>query len=120
MTTCSREQVILLGTSDLIPPEDLPEAMTERKSANPAKSMSYHDGVNAAKRKLIEDALRTRNFQSIKNLSQNYQFDGKHLRMKTKGSYVCDMKSLGIPNQTFGWDVDLNIPVFEKVRSGKK
>jgi DNA-binding NtrC family response regulator len=32
--------------------------MTARKSANPAKSMSYHDGVNAAKRKLIEDTLR--------------------------------------------------------------
>ncbi len=53
----------------------------------------------------------------VKAFLQNYQFDGKHLRLKSEGSYVCDMKSMGIPNQTFGWDVDLDIPVFEKVRS---
>jgi transcriptional regulator with GAF, ATPase, and Fis domain len=52
------ERACLLGKADLIRPEDLPEAMTERKPADAAKSMSYHDGLNAAKRKLIEDALR--------------------------------------------------------------
>jgi hypothetical protein len=50
----------------------------------------------------------------VKNFLQNYQFDGKNLRLKSRGSYVCDMKFMGIPNQTFGWDIDLNIPVFEK------
>ena len=44
--------------------------------------------------------------QDIKNAWQTYQFDGKHLRLKSKGSYICDMKFMGIPNQKFGWDVE--------------
>ena len=41
------------------------------------------------------------------NALQDFQFDGKNLRLRTKGTHVCDMTSLGIPNQTFAWDVDL-------------
>ncbi len=52
--------------------------------------------------------------QDVKNFLQSYQFDGKNFRLKSKGSYVCDMKFMGIPNQKFGWDIDLSIPVFEK------
>ena len=52
----------------------------------------------------------------VKNFLQDYQFDGKNLRLKSKGSYVCDMKFMGIPNQKFGWDIDLNTAVFEKVK----
>jgi hypothetical protein len=52
----------------------------------------------------------------VKKFLQDYQFDGKDLRLKSKGSYVCDMKSLGIPDQKFGWDMDLNTTVFKKVK----
>ncbi len=52
----------------------------------------------------------------VKTFLQAYQFDGKNLRLKSKGSYVCDMKFMGIPNQKFGWDIDLNTTVFEKVK----
>ena len=55
----------------------------------------------------------------VKAFLQTYEFDGKHLKLKSKGSYVCDMKFMGIANQTFGWDVDLNIPVFAKARAKK-
>jgi hypothetical protein len=51
----------------------------------------------------------------VKNFLQRYQFDGKNLKLKSKGSYVCDMKFMGIPNQKFSWDMDLSIPVFEKM-----
>jgi hypothetical protein len=54
--------------------------------------------------------------KDVKNFLQEYQFDGKKLRLKSKGSYECDMKSMGIPNQKFGWDVNLNTPVFQKVK----
>ena len=54
--------------------------------------------------------------KDVKNFLQEYQFDGKNLRLKSKGSYECDMKSMGIPNQKFGWDVNLNTPVFQKVK----
>ena len=47
---------------------------------------------------------------------QDYKFDGKNLRLESKGSYVCDMKFMGNPNQKFGWDVDVNALVFEKVK----
>jgi hypothetical protein len=52
----------------------------------------------------------------VKAFLQEYQFDGKNLRLKSKGSYVCDMKSMGIPNQKFSWDVDLKTAVFEKAK----
>jgi hypothetical protein len=52
----------------------------------------------------------------VKAFLQDYQFDGKNLRLKSKGSYVCDLKSMGIPNQKFSWDIDLNTAVFAKVK----
>ena len=52
----------------------------------------------------------------VKTFLQDYQFDGKNLKLKSKGSYVCDMKFMGIPNQKFSWDVDLSTAVFEKVK----
>lgn len=54
--------------------------------------------------------------QDVKNFLQTYQFDGKNLKLKSKGSFVCDMGSIGIPNQKFGWDIDLNTAVYEKVK----
>jgi hypothetical protein len=42
---------------------------------------------------------------------QEFQFDGTHLRLKATGSHVCDMKFMGIPNQTFTWAVDLRSTV---------
>ncbi len=42
---------------------------------------------------------------------QTFQFDGKHVRLRGQGSRVCDLRSLQIPNQTFEWDVDLDVPV---------
>ncbi len=50
----------------------------------------------------------------LKKFLQVYQFDGKQLRLKSKGSYVCDLKSAARQNFTLGWDVDLTIPVFAK------
>jgi hypothetical protein len=53
--------------------------------------------------------------QDVKTFLQDYQFDGKNLKLKSKGSYVCDMKFMGIPNPKFGWEIDLNTVVYEKV-----
>jgi hypothetical protein len=38
---------------------------------------------------------------------QEFVFDGKHLRLKADGSHVCDMKFMGIPDQTFRWTIDV-------------
>ena len=45
---------------------------------------------------------------------QTYQFDGRRLRLKTKGSHVCDFNARGVANPTFTWDVDVSLPVFDK------
>jgi hypothetical protein len=50
----------------------------------------------------------------VKKFLQSYQYDGKNLKLKSKGSYVCDMKFMGIPNQKFSWDINLNVPVFRR------
>jgi hypothetical protein len=52
--------------------------------------------------------------KDVKSFLQDYRFDGRNLRLKSKGSYVCDMKVMKIPDQTFTWDIDLTIPVYEK------
>ena len=54
--------------------------------------------------------------RDAKNALQEFRFDGRHLRLRGKGSYVCDLRSLKIPNQTFGWDVDVDAPVVEAAR----
>jgi len=46
--------------------------------------------------------------------AQNYQFHGGKLRLKAKGAHVCDMAFMGIPNQNFAWDIDIDVPVFAK------
>jgi hypothetical protein len=42
---------------------------------------------------------------------QEFEFDGKRVRLRGKGSHVCDLAFMKIPNQTFKWDVDLESPV---------
>lgn len=54
--------------------------------------------------------------QDVKTFLQEYHFDGRRLRLKSKGSYVCDMKFMGVPNQRFGWDIDLDTTVFQKAK----
>lgn len=55
----------------------------------------------------------------IREFLQDYQFDGKNLTLKSKGSYVCDMKSVGMSDDSLGWDIDVHIPVFAVVRAAK-
>lgn len=52
----------------------------------------------------------------VNKFLQEYRFDGKTLRLKSKGSYVCEMK----PARTFRWDIDLDIPVFRKTASNAR
>jgi len=52
--------------------------------------------------------------KDVKRFLQDYRFDGRNLRLKSKGLYVCDLKFMKIADQTFTWDIDLNILVYEK------
>ena len=51
------ERAVVLGSGEVIRPEDLPEAVVEAGSAGGASPTGFHEAVAAAKRKLIEDAL---------------------------------------------------------------
>jgi DNA-binding NtrC family response regulator len=50
------ERAIVLGTADLILPEDLPEAIVEAVPSTSSAS-GYHESVREAKRKIIFGAL---------------------------------------------------------------
>jgi len=49
-----------------------------------------------------------------KKAVQTFQLENGRLNLTAKGVHVCDMKSLGIPDQTFEWDVNVAAPVFER------
>jgi Nif-specific regulatory protein len=53
------ERAVVLGSSDHIRPEDLPEALVERERSEPARSgiVRYHDAVNTVKRDVIVKAI---------------------------------------------------------------
>jgi hypothetical protein len=52
-----------------------------------------------------------------RDVLQMFQFDGQRVRLRGQGSHVCDMRSLRIANQTFEWDVDLDVLVANITRS---
>lgn len=45
---------------------------------------------------------------------QSYRFDGRNLKLTSKGSYVCGTLVANVPKQTLGWDINIDVPVFEK------
>jgi len=49
------ERAVVLGTTDLILPEDLPEAVLEAE-LSPTSSLRYHEAVTQAKKQIILDA----------------------------------------------------------------
>jgi Nif-specific regulatory protein len=51
------ERAVVLGESDMILPEDLPESVIDAHEPSPESPMRFHDGVREAKRKLIQNAL---------------------------------------------------------------
>ncbi|HXU40252.1 MAG TPA: sigma 54-interacting transcriptional regulator [Blastocatellia bacterium] len=56
------ERAVVLGSSDIILPEDLPEALTESEAPDPetaehAKYAKYHEAINELKRRLIIDSV---------------------------------------------------------------
>jgi Nif-specific regulatory protein len=51
------ERAVVLGTTELILPEDLPESMVEQKNTSGPATSSYHEAVAERKRDLILDAV---------------------------------------------------------------
>jgi Nif-specific regulatory protein len=51
------ERAVVLGSSDLILPEDLPESVLEKASAPGAPAEAFHDAVRESKKQLIVSAV---------------------------------------------------------------
>jgi Nif-specific regulatory protein len=51
------ERAVVLGSTDRIQPEDLPEIILEKQSATDAPVPKYHEAVNQAKKQIILGAL---------------------------------------------------------------
>jgi len=45
---------------------------------------------------------------------QHFEFDGRHLRLKSKAFSICELKSEDVPRQRFEWDVTLDTHVVAK------
>jgi len=52
------ERAVVLGSSEHIRPEDLPEALTEGKAAGVARVNTYHAALNETKKSLIQRAFQ--------------------------------------------------------------
>ncbi|HKZ80350.1 MAG TPA: sigma 54-interacting transcriptional regulator [Pyrinomonadaceae bacterium] len=51
------ERAVVLGTTERILPEDLPEAVLEREPTTPSPEIRYHDAVAQTKREIILSAM---------------------------------------------------------------
>ena len=51
------ERAIVLGTTDVILPEDLPEALLERETSAAQTTMGYHEAVTQTKKQIILKAI---------------------------------------------------------------
>jgi hypothetical protein len=43
-----------------------------------------------------------------------FRYDGRRLRLKGKGSYLCTMTPHGTPSPKLEWDVDVELPVIDR------
>jgi hypothetical protein len=50
----------------------------------------------------------------VRKFAENYKFDGKNIKLKSKGTYLCDLSRLKTKNEKFDWDINLETRVFEK------
>ena len=57
--------------------------------------------------------------KDVQSFLQTYHYDGKNLRLKSKGSHICDLKAVGAGEQSYKWDIDVTLPVFQKPPSKK-
>jgi Nif-specific regulatory protein len=55
------ERALVLGSTDSILPDDLPEAVLEAASTAPASSDKYHGAIKDARKQLVIEALEQAN-----------------------------------------------------------
>jgi transcriptional regulator with GAF, ATPase, and Fis domain len=68
------ERALVLGSTDLIVPEDLPEALYESAQAEGETKASYYEAIKDAKRQFITDALK----QTQGNYTETAKLLGVH------------------------------------------
>jgi len=55
------ERAVVLGSTELILPEDLPDSILEETSSSGEQVTALHDGIREAKKKIIEQAIEQAN-----------------------------------------------------------
>ena len=53
----------------------------------------------------------------VQEFLQSFNFDGKQLKLKSRGKFVCDMSFIKRPDETYRWDINLDTPVFKQETS---
>lgn len=54
--------------------------------------------------------------KTVETLYKHFTFDGKRIKLKNNGSFDCEMGVGHGETHHFAWDVDLDVPVFERQR----
>jgi hypothetical protein len=88
-------------------------------------SAQYKNGGWASVQLTLDQHLRVREVRmtipgysillsgnDLRGFPQEYQFDGKKLKLKSKGSYRLGKMRVGVAGFAFRWEMDLTIPVF--------
>lgn len=52
--------------------------------------------------------------KEVQNFLQEFQFDGKQLKLKSNGSYTCGILFENVTDRIYNWNFDVDIEVFEK------
>src|SRR5437762_3399032 len=68
------ERAVVLGTTELIQPEDLPEALLEKQAVPGVQVTEYHQAINEAKRQLVLKAFE----EAAGNYAQTARLLGMH------------------------------------------
>ena len=93
-----------------------------------SKSPEYNGGGRAVVKLTLDEHLQIRDVDlsvpgynillddgKLKNFdAPNFQFNGKKLTLKSKGTYRLDLKAANVPSFTMNWDLDLSTVVFAK------
>ncbi|MGA8491090.1 MAG: helix-turn-helix domain-containing protein, partial [Terriglobales bacterium] len=69
------ESALVLGVSDVMQPEDLPESILEKAAASACEGANYHNQVRERKKQLILDALQ----ETKLNYTEAAQLLGVHV-----------------------------------------
>ena len=100
--SCRKERALVLGLTDTIEPEDLPDTVLEASQAAGSGAGAFHASIKEAKRRLIletlEEVLPQTDVLYVTRV-QKERFEDPADYEKVKGAYVIDPEIMKVAKQ---------------------